>query len=759
MSLRFESCGVDFCMASPQVLKKQEQLAAGKRKLEEFRRKKALEKAKKAISTSLLDPSDDVSHEKQPSESERVYMDNDGVLTYDTFSVGALKASGVVENNETNETGIALQNEFGSSGNKIASSSLVNKTGVYSSDLEHSFCHDEQYKNASASLSSLEPRSSGYKSLDRDEKDGSSSPTTSRIGNDRFMAHSVSFVQEASSHFNDHGLDGYPLNISDDLGKDLLLGNSSSSTLFAKRFSSENSVSTLLEDSLGTRDYQGNTSTFSPHQESVHSATSIGQRLSVFPDTGENRIRGSVIHTGSMDHSSSWIRDHRNDEFDSDARRSSNNALPPPSVAGKRSRPSFLDSIHISKGPSSPHPHFGEPKSDFSSSKVFQKSATSLIDSGNAVESPNHFVESKNDFFLKNPNEDFSTLEQHIEDLTQEKFSLQRGLEASRALAESLASENSALTDSYNQQGSLVHQLKADLEKLHGEIKLQLVELEAVKLEYANAQLECNAADERAKLLASEVIGLEEKALRLRSNELKLQRQLENYQAAISSDRKKMSSLEKECQDLHSTINALQEEKKILQSRLLKASSSEKSYYTKKTPSTKKDVSTSTEDLDITMEASNSENLVTASLPGDRYSSQLLLENRLPSLESLYLTVPSDHMRMIQNINTLIAELAMEKDHLTRALSAESSQSSTLMELNKELTRKLEAQTQRLELLTTQSKTNNNVPPRRPDTRIVRDNIAYADEGDEVVERVLGWIMKLFPGGPSRPTMSKRFSL
>lgn len=30
-------------------------------------------------------------------------------------------------------------------------------------------------------------------------------------------------------------------------------------------------------------------------------------------------------------------------------------------------------------------------------------------------------------------------------------------------------------------------------------------------MEYASIQLECNAADERAKLLASEVIGLEEK--------------------------------------------------------------------------------------------------------------------------------------------------------------------------------------------------------------------------------------------------------
>lgn len=39
------------------------------------------------------------------------------------------------------------------------------------------------------------------------------------------------------------------------------------------------------------------------------------------------------------------------------------------------------------------------------------------------------------------------------------------------------------------------------------------VELESVKNQYAIAQLECNAADERAKILASEVIGLEEKVI------------------------------------------------------------------------------------------------------------------------------------------------------------------------------------------------------------------------------------------------------
>lgn len=34
-----------------------------------------------------------------------------------------------------------------------------------------------------------------------------------------------------------------------------------------------------------------------------------------------------------------------------------------------------------------------------------------------------------------------------------------------------------------------------------------------MRIEYGNAQLECSASDERAKLLASEVIGLEEKVL------------------------------------------------------------------------------------------------------------------------------------------------------------------------------------------------------------------------------------------------------
>ncbi|KAJ6351455.1 hypothetical protein OIU78_007387 [Salix suchowensis] len=380
----------------------------------------------------------------------------------------------------------------------------------------------------------------------------------------------------------------------------------------------------------------------------------------------------------------------------------------------------------------------------------------SFFPTNGVINANENSMERNHEFYLPKQNGDFSALEQHIEDLTQEKFSLQRALEASRALAESLAAENSSLTDSYNQQRGVVNQLKSDMEQLQEEIKAHLVELESAKIACANAQLECNAADERAKLLASEVIGLEEKALRLRSSELKLERQLESSHTEITSYKKKMSSLEKDRQDLQLTIDALQEEKKLLQSKLRKASVTEKSAGVSRSAE-KKNVATSTEDLGDIPETSGQETHDAASFPGSDASDLLNLpDNGQLNLEASSVYIPPDQMRMIQNINTTISELALEKEELMQALTTESSQRSKLQDLNNDLSRKLEIQTQRLELLTAQSMANENIPARLPpDSHAVQDSSAYADEGDEVVERVLGWIMKLFPGGPSRRRTSK----
>ncbi len=52
----------------------------------------------------------------------------------------------------------------------------------------------------------------------------------------------------------------------------------------------------------------------------------------------------------------------------------------------------------------------------------------------------------------KTEQEDFLSLEQHIEDLTQEKFSMQQSLDKERAMAESLVLENTVLVEDFNNQ-------------------------------------------------------------------------------------------------------------------------------------------------------------------------------------------------------------------------------------------------------------------------------------------------------------------
>ncbi|WZY84310.1 hypothetical protein YC2023_030694 [Brassica napus] len=451
----------------------------------------------------------------------------------------------------------------------------------------------------------------------------------------------------------------------------------------------------------------------------------------------------------------------------------------------KRNRPSFLDSLNISRAPETLYQH-PEKEADLATPSGSQltggdgfglsSSQHGKIDSNGpsfTSESPYPFEKSRSplfpvangvmpgftDYSMPKQNDDFSTLEQHIEDLTQEKFSLQRDLDASRALAASLASENSSMTDTYNQQRSIVNQLKEDMEKLQQQIQEQMAELESFRIEYANAQLECNAADERSQILASEVISLEDKVLRLRSSELKLERELENAQAEMSSYKKKLQSVEKDRQDLQSTIKALQEEKKVLQTMVQKASSGGKSTDLGKSSTSRKNASTSTEGLaisDAMSRSSNQETDSTALLESDSSNTAIIPETGQLTLEGFSLSVPADQMRVIDNINTLIAELAIEKEELVQALSSELSRSAHVKELNKELSRKLEVQTQRLELLTAQNMAIDNVSrPNQPDSHVDQERPPIADEGDEVVERVLGWIMKMFPGGPSKRRTSK----
>ncbi|KAL7177533.1 hypothetical protein ACSBR2_030822 [Camellia fascicularis] len=785
-------------MASAQVLpnlaKKQEHLEAGKRRLEEFRKKKAADRAKKVVSASHVRTATVARHDKQP-------LDSNGAGTSDGVSEAVVEPSLVVVD-ENNVIEFVENNELASY-NTHANPPLQTKYyNALSTETVQAPVKNQEFDryNASHSDGTVNVNYSAQTQENNDDfaiSTGATGRNAYRIITDQSVAfHPQAETNGNSSQPSQYGLEETHLKDNDSHLKDFTFGSPTSHVTVAN-VSLENSGSVLLQYNYGYSRPLATGLTLSSYEDSIQPSTKItesyfqvGQNIhavtestnTVISDMGE---RNSLSHFRSGNSTPSWPSESPSTAFSFDGRSSSSHVPLYPAVAEistRRSRPSFLDSINMPKVPltepgrvesskfsdrdavasSAFETSFTETETIHPFSKLrdpnvasaFEHSMTSTVSARNGDDMYGHTfnenMDRRHDSYSRKQDEDFAALEQHIEDLTQEKFSLQRALEASRTLAESLASENSALTDSYNQQGSVVNQLKSEMEKLHEEIKAQLEDLESLKREYANVQLECNASDERAKLLASEVIGLEEKALRLRSSELKLERQLENSQAEISSFKKKMSSLEKERQDLQSTIDALQEEKKLLQVKLRKASVNGKFVDVSKNPTNKKDVSTSTEDL---ADTSNLEMHSTAG--SDASSSSLLPDDGQLNIQVSSLNIPPDQMRMILSINALISELSLEKEELMQALLAESHESSNLKELNKDLSRKLETQTQRLELLTAQSMANENISTRPLGPRSMQDNAPYADEGDEVVERVLGWIMKLFPGGPSRRQTSK----
>lgn len=752
-------------MASAQVLRKQN-LEAGKKKLEEFRKKKAAEKAKRAASTGQFQATEEGLSERRHSEPEYVrIVDSDAAGTSDSVRATSSESFGVIINNDTKETNTSRKSIYSSS--QTSSSDPLDSANNINADFEASKqSHLQNKELSSENISHTSEQLNGHYNQLGEREIGSAESATPVFPVDTVVQPPLWSTYGTSSQSLYRGFgETLPQNIDNNL-KDPSNISSLGSSVYENGFP-EKSGSGLLNNKPVYGDHFVSSISSSSYEDSMNSGRSranyhsvFGQRLgaletdnSMVPDPGDSKYAG-LAHVASTSASSPWSTDSTYASIDS-------SNYGPSGINMRRSRPSFLDSINISKGPSLPPPvPLSEPvRGEPFGSKVFPEDRLGSSD----IENPMNSIsasgkggdlfkqDNKQDLYLRKQDEDFAALEQHIEDLTQEKFSLQRALEASRTLSESLAAENSALTENFNQQGSVVNQLKLDMEKLQEEIKVKLIELESMKIEYANAQMECNAADERAKLLASEVIGLEEKALRLRSNELKLERQLEETQTEISTFKKKMLSLERERQDLHSTIDALQEEKKLLQTKLRKASLGGKLPDVTKSPANKKDVSTSTEGLGETTVSDASMGIYNM----EGYH-QLPPENGEFNLEDLSVAIPPDQIRMIENIKTLISELTLEKEELVQALSAESSQSSKLKELNDDLTRKLAVQTQRLELLTSQSMVNDGSVVRHPDARTVHEiTPQYADEGDEVVERVLGWIMKLFPGGPSRRRTSK----
>ncbi|URE25983.1 hypothetical protein MUK42_25618 [Musa troglodytarum] len=784
-------------MASAKVMpssvassRKKGHLELGKKKLDEFRKKKA---AKQVVSAGQLQQSSDIGQYENTSKSDQ--------LKGDEYSSGGdgtdvATTSGIMMPYEGKEGGSSQNSDVDSSTGMSITSTAWN----YDNHSSHENSVHEALKskvsnsNESSTFSELANGCHNHRG-EKIEHSGNEEPKVGSAAGFSIDQH-IAFVPDITKPCIDGNVSNSGLQLHNKNK------NSSRSHIQSMDVSSAYNMGTIPEksESHSERQTLGRLSTSTniydvkqPFQSSNvenHGTVGVG-----------GRIADAINHCLNVENSTWLVPEPSSAGFSSGFGNSSSYK-----TTFSRPRPFFLDSLGLARVPSNilhgepdgtvtPVPYdslkFQKTEAQLASS-LLQLSAESFTEQSLRLTTLDSFKENQlslntsaslneeqqlkqgardqdmprdHEFPYLNKDADFVALEQHIEDLTKEKFSLQQALETAQGLAGSLASENSSLTDSFNQQGKVINQLKSDMERLQEEIKAQMLALESVKLEYANAQLDCNAADERAKIFASEVISLEEKALRLRSNELKLEKQLEKLDSEMTSYKRKVSILEKERQDFQSTVDALQEEKKALQSKLRKASTDGRIKGVIENSSIKQDACTSTDDLDVKDGETSAEGTVlhgginsmqdvrpSVALSNCTSQSSFVLSESRVDLPDACGDLPEDQLRMIENIKALISELSVEKEELVQALRIESSNCSKLKDLNKDLSQKFEAQTQRLELLTTQRMADENVVARPIDTRSMHDTTEYADEGDEVVEKVLGWIMKLFPGGPKRRT-------
>uniref|UniRef100_A0A2P2MC61 Protein BLISTER n=1 Tax=Rhizophora mucronata TaxID=61149 RepID=A0A2P2MC61_RHIMU len=552
-------------MATAPVLpssRKQEHLEAGKRRLEEFRKKKAAERAKKAAGSSQPHASNVVQDLTQPLETEHVRHADSDVAGTSGRPNGTIETFSVSIDNKNNIMDVVQKAEQGSLNDEDDNFLPISDYDRTAADLVHRQTNNIDLKRHDASKF-LGPGDINY-GQETNEMDNNSFKQAGSQGGPSYQNlanHSVASQPQVSQQFESSPNQSSLYGMVSFLPKGTYsLKNSADSHIST---SPPNYTISQLQAEPSS------INVLSPHVDSQHPIINSSRSSQVEQDMHAGTEFNGLMNPNSRERNSSSflsvpaasVQGTENRGFNSDSGSSSNHVpryLATSESSSRRSRPSFLDSLNVSgtsTGPSflhtEPEKELNVPNSltsngvDFLGSLAFQKpsidngplgpflmsqppgapvaiehSMDYVVSSNNAIDQFKSNViednmESKHGFYSAKQNEDFAALEQHIEDLTQEKFSLQRALEASRTLSASLAAENSSLTDSYNQQTSVVDQLKSDTGKLQEEIKAYLAELESVRIEYANAQLECNAADERAKLLASEVIGLEEKVANL----------------------------------------------------------------------------------------------------------------------------------------------------------------------------------------------------------------------------------------------------
>lgn len=114
-----------------------------------------------------------------------------------------------------------------------------------------------------------------------------------------------------------------------------------------------------------------------------------------------------------------------------------------------------------------------------------------------------------------------SMLQQHIDELTQEKFTMQRNLEQQQMLLQRLADENEELTQRLNGNTVAMEAMEMEVEARRREVATARMHMQSAMAERDKYELSARETSERASSLAAEVVALEEKVLTMKSSELR----------------------------------------------------------------------------------------------------------------------------------------------------------------------------------------------------------------------------------------------
>ena len=126
--------------------------------------------------------------------------------------------------------------------------------------------------------------------------------------------------------------------------------------------------------------------------------------------------------------------------------------------------------------------------------------------------------------------EDFSALQQHIDDLTTDKFQLQRALEAQRQALDRIQGEYDSLAAAKNDREASAESQLAEIRRLGEEVEARREDVERLLSERDGLRGTSYEAQERAQQLATEVIALEEDLLKARSGERQAERERKTFE-------------------------------------------------------------------------------------------------------------------------------------------------------------------------------------------------------------------------------------